>query len=178
MTWVDSSVRGVDRRGVKCREEVWTGNSLLIKHYSTVINILPVEIRPQTRWVQARKHHRLFHRTHPLLPLHSAALTWIITLSGFPQTLNAPQHPSDWVISHTLSPCYLDLEKIETPLRCERLFSDGENWCNPKMLKSKSSLCCSTATRWILYLGSYTKFPPTGLAKGQRWPTYYNYYSF
>lgn len=92
MTWADSSVRGVGRQaggeggGIRCREEVRTGNSLLIKHYSTVINILPVEIRPQTQWVQARKHHRLFHSALPLLPLHSAALTCIITLSGFPQT--------------------------------------------------------------------------------------------
>lgn len=46
MTWADSSVsREADRRWVKCREEVRTGNTLLIKHYSTVINILPVEIR-------------------------------------------------------------------------------------------------------------------------------------
>lgn len=91
MTWADSSVsREADRRWVKCREEVRTGNTLLIKHYSTVINILPVEIRPQTRCVQAHKHHGLFRCAHLLLPPHSVALTWIITLSGFPETLNAP----------------------------------------------------------------------------------------
>lgn len=89
MTWAESSVsREADRQWVKCREEVRTGNTLLIKHYSTVINILPVEIRPQTRWVQARKHHGLFHCTHPLLPSHSVALTWIIRLSSCPEPLN------------------------------------------------------------------------------------------
>lgn len=91
MTWADSSVsREADRQWVKCREEVRTGNTLLIKHYSTVINILPVEIRPKTQWVQAHKHHGLFRCTHPRLPLHSVALTWIITLSFFPEILNTP----------------------------------------------------------------------------------------
>lgn len=152
MTW---AVRGGGRQtggGVKCREEVRTGNSLLIKHYITVINVLPVEIKPQTRWVQAHRHHGLFHRTHPLLPLHCVALTWIITLSGFPQTPDAPQYPSDCLISHTLSLRYLGLEeRPETLLLSEYIFKQRK-LCQPKLVMSRSSLCHSTATRAIINL--------------------------
>lgn len=90
MTWADSSVsREADRQWVKCRKEVRTGNAVLIKHYSTVINILPVGTRPQTLWAQAHEHHGLFHCTYPLLPPHSVALTWIIRRSSLSETLNA-----------------------------------------------------------------------------------------
>lgn len=52
-----------DRRGVKCWEEVRTGSGLLIKHYSTVINILPPQLRPQHQQVEAHQHTQLFSHT-------------------------------------------------------------------------------------------------------------------
>lgn len=82
-----------------------------------------------------------------------SALTWIITLSGFPQTLNVPEHPCDWLISHTLSLRYLDLETMETPLLCGCLFL-RENWCTP------SPNLVWVLLHWTLHFGLYKGFLP------------------
>lgn len=66
MTWADRDVRivwGGRQAGVKCWEEVRTGSGLLIKHFSTVINILPPQLRPQHQWVEPHKYPQLFLHT-------------------------------------------------------------------------------------------------------------------
>lgn len=51
--------------GVEVPGEVRTGSALLIKHYSTVINILPPQLRPQNQYVEPHQHHRLFLHARP-----------------------------------------------------------------------------------------------------------------
>lgn len=96
-------------------EEVWTGRGLLIKHYSTVINILPPHLNStQVGLTNTPNSSSSMHVL--LLPFHYVSLTWIIMLSSFPQTLATLQKHSHWLACHTLSLAQLGLDSLRQPI--------------------------------------------------------------